>query len=322
MLPGNQPVKFIDKDISNIIPLQTVSLILTCHNQHVYLQQLIQLLEKFLDMEKDVEVIVADSTKEEIKLPPFVHYYRIPNNGPSAARNFGVSKAKGTWVLFCDADDLVNPFTIRNISTFAEQQPETDAFFFNFRQEEDGRVVTAAEKYYDDFEQPAELKFQTISEPGYFLQNFFPVHAALFRRSVFDQTKFHEPQWFIEDVRLYIEMALIPGIRMRYCNDAAFHSFHRFFKNRESLSSSNPEAYWKSVCSNYDFLVANKKQGFSGKLQLVKLVVINFHVVSHEMKPLLAASNKIIWDYFFGLPRLIKNRILYKAVVLLYNIIK
>lgn len=36
---------------------------------------------------------------------PFVHLYNQPNQGPSAARNHGIGKAVGEYILFCDSDD-------------------------------------------------------------------------------------------------------------------------------------------------------------------------------------------------------------------------
>ncbi len=35
-----------------------------------------------------------------------VRYHRIENSGPGIARNVGVSLATGTWIAFCDSDDL------------------------------------------------------------------------------------------------------------------------------------------------------------------------------------------------------------------------
>jgi glycosyltransferase involved in cell wall biosynthesis len=38
-----------------------------------------------------------------------VHYYYQKNQGPAGARNYGASRAKGTWLAFLDADDVWRP---------------------------------------------------------------------------------------------------------------------------------------------------------------------------------------------------------------------
>jgi glycosyltransferase involved in cell wall biosynthesis len=61
-----------------------------------------------------LEVLVIDdgSTGDTpAVVPPFltdprVRYHRRANQGPAAARNFGIAQAGGTWVAFLDADDL------------------------------------------------------------------------------------------------------------------------------------------------------------------------------------------------------------------------
>ena len=41
--------------------------------------------------------------------PDFFHVYHIPNQGVSHARNYGVSKAQGEYILFVDSDDFIAP---------------------------------------------------------------------------------------------------------------------------------------------------------------------------------------------------------------------
>lgn len=45
----------------------------------------------------------ADAHSEQIC------YYRKENGGPGLARNFGISKAKGDYLMFVDSDDIVDP---------------------------------------------------------------------------------------------------------------------------------------------------------------------------------------------------------------------
>lgn len=60
------------------------------------------------------EIIVVDDgstddTETVVARYGAVRHHRISNVGPSAARNVGVSLARGSWIAFCDSDDLWRP---------------------------------------------------------------------------------------------------------------------------------------------------------------------------------------------------------------------
>ena len=48
------------------------------------------------------------------KIDNRIRVYHKSNGGASSARNFGLSKAKGDWVTFCDSDDWVYPMWLQN----------------------------------------------------------------------------------------------------------------------------------------------------------------------------------------------------------------
>lgn len=41
-----------------------------------------------------------------------IHPYHIKNQGVSHARNYGVSKVSGEWIIFVDADDIIAPYML------------------------------------------------------------------------------------------------------------------------------------------------------------------------------------------------------------------
>jgi glycosyltransferase involved in cell wall biosynthesis len=51
----------------------------------------------------ETEAIIQSSSDKRIR------YYKLENRGQCAASNFGLSKAKGDYVKFFDADDIMNP---------------------------------------------------------------------------------------------------------------------------------------------------------------------------------------------------------------------
>ncbi len=65
---------------------------------------------------QDYEIVVVDdgSTDNSVEVvkeynDPKILLYSQKNSGPSSARNFGVNKSNGDWIIFLDADDTLCP---------------------------------------------------------------------------------------------------------------------------------------------------------------------------------------------------------------------
>ena len=93
-----------------------ISVIVPIYNVEPYLQKCLDSLvaQKFMD----VEFILIDdgSTDRSGKIAaayadadPRFFVYSTANHGLSAARNLGIEKARGDWLMFVDSDDYVTP---------------------------------------------------------------------------------------------------------------------------------------------------------------------------------------------------------------------
>lgn len=93
-----------------------VSVIIPCYNRAHFLPETLgSVLGQCIT---DIECIVVDdgSTDDTMVLmnrfcarDPRVRYFRQENNGPSAARNFGLEEARGRFIQFLDSDDIIVP---------------------------------------------------------------------------------------------------------------------------------------------------------------------------------------------------------------------
>jgi glycosyltransferase involved in cell wall biosynthesis len=85
------------------------SIVIPCYNGFDNLKRLLEQLHVNLAAVNDkIEVIVVDDGSDNIfqgALPNFVSLFRKENGGVSSARNYGLERATGQYILFLDCDD-------------------------------------------------------------------------------------------------------------------------------------------------------------------------------------------------------------------------
>lgn len=102
-----------------------LSIIIPMYNTEPYIDQLLKALAPQLTDE--TEVIVVDDGSDFPFLPPYpsIKVIRQTNKGVSAARNAGLKKAKGQYIVFIDSDDLVSDDYIAQVFKAIEPEPDT-----------------------------------------------------------------------------------------------------------------------------------------------------------------------------------------------------
>ncbi|MBP3635036.1 MAG: glycosyltransferase family 2 protein [Bacilli bacterium] len=94
-----------------------ISIIIPVYNGEEYIEKCINsIISQTYD---NLEIIViddgsTDNTREKLQkiLDPRVNKIYIKNNGVSNARNIGIKKAKGKYLMFIDVDDYIDKHTI------------------------------------------------------------------------------------------------------------------------------------------------------------------------------------------------------------------
>lgn len=102
-----------------------LSIIIPCYNAEPYIDELMKsLMPQVTDR---VEVIVVDDGSKFPYLPTFpkVKVFRKENGGVSSARNLGLKKAKGEYIAFVDADDILSGDYIEKVFAAIESDPDT-----------------------------------------------------------------------------------------------------------------------------------------------------------------------------------------------------
>ena len=114
------------------------SVVVPVYNTHEELKTIVHWFERVISnrVEKDVELIVIDdgsSKKLNESFTEGVRYFHKENGGVSSARNLGVKKATGKYVLFLDSDDSYcdNIFNVLDKTTGANANHDIITFSYN-----------------------------------------------------------------------------------------------------------------------------------------------------------------------------------------------
>lgn len=205
-----------------------------------------------------------------------ISLYKQENSGPSAARNLGIRKAIGEYVIFIDSDDVIAP-------TYLEEMVSQQMKY--------GRsvlVVSTITLFYDNYEFGDDVvsnskgnmikkeDFVKLYKRALFNSPVNKVYSlfAIKKNNIF----FPESIQIGEDLLFNIEYLKKSGMKEYYIIEGGKYFYRR--SNKESLSTSFKDHYYEHVRMEYDSLC-----------ELVEL-----YKVSEEDKKLLAEEfHYLLW---------------------------
>jgi glycosyltransferase involved in cell wall biosynthesis len=151
-----------------------------------------------------------DGAIQAAKAYPEIHMIRTENQGPSRARNLGTALARGRYLQYLDADDLLEPGKLATQLTALEQTGADVAYgaWQRLRAQSDGSF--AAESCVD-------RRLSESPELELFTDFWCPPAAYLFRRDLVDRVGgWNERLPIIQDARFALDCALHGG-RFLHC---------------------------------------------------------------------------------------------------------
>ncbi|WP_223582063.1 glycosyltransferase family 2 protein [Sphingobacterium sp. GVS05A] len=173
-----------------------VSIIIPCYNNADTIQEALDSV--YNQTYKEFEVIVVNDGSQDQSAEKIREYQESyaeliflnqDNRGPSAARNYGASIAKGHYIIFLDGDDRLHEEYISTCIDHFESDATLDLVY----------SVTEL------FENESGVFFLAEYDPKTILiQNCFPITAMIRRKDFFANGQFDEKLRIAEDWEMWI----------------------------------------------------------------------------------------------------------------------
>jgi glycosyltransferase involved in cell wall biosynthesis len=210
-----------------------VSVIVPCFNQGHYLQQ--SVASALEACAHPLEIIVVDDgssdpgiarhlAEAEQLAPGVVRIHRQANQGLSGARNSGIELARGEYLQFLDADDVLTPGKIDVQIAQLEINPGLDVSVCNYLLCDETRgMFIKTEEPIARFE-ISEQDFLYRWERGFVI----PIHCGLFRRAALREYRFDTHARAKEDWLFWTSLSM-GGTRFGYV-----HGHWAIYRQHES----------------------------------------------------------------------------------------
>jgi len=183
-------------------------------------------------------------------------YYYQENSGPSVARNKGIDLARGEYLQFLDADDVIAPDRL-DIMISAYEENEQLIYYSNLRLGEENNIFSTAK-----MSLPANLAHEMgfAEFYKYFGRKFIIIPACvLFPSNIFKTCRWNNKLSFSEDLDLYL-CILNTGIKFKYIDKELViyrNTSGSLSKNAIKVIESNFEIFAKWFKKKYTFTYIN-----------------------------------------------------------------
>lgn len=181
-----------------------ISIIIPVYNVQDYLARSVDAILKN-DTEGCEVILVDDGSKDGSPAicdayaaahPELIRVLHQENAGPGAARNAGISAARGEWFLFVDSDDRLAPNALQRLRA-AIAEEEADVISFQFYKE------SVKGETWEEWSGPMQARTRfSLAEQPVFLLTQPSCWLRLWKRSVFSDNDIRFPNvvWY-EDIR-------------------------------------------------------------------------------------------------------------------------
>ena len=286
-----------------------ISIVIPVYNSENYLSACLDsLLNQGLEEDEYEIILVNDGSKDGSlticemysDICPNITIFSQENQGVSMARNLGLSKAKGIWVMFVDSDDFICKNSLRYLLDHYCND-EFDGIRFWTRIRSDAEI---------DREMSCEGEVRFIGGGYEFIENFgldtFCI-SYLYKRSFLTRNNIHFSPYRIGEDFLFTSQFLLS--RPRICSTSSV--VYQYLIHPNSATTSRDKVHARRCA--YDHLEVNKilinqlnnikhslpkvfekgKETIQGKLLLIFSRILSSDINSKEFRQIIKEQKEI-----------------------------
>ena len=243
-----------------------LSVVIPYHNGEKWVGKCLDsLLMQDLQTDEYEIIVVDDGSTHSIEALmtyvndyPHIHYIHQRNQKHAAARNYGLTIAKGEYVFFCDCDDFVAENVLGRLYDLAASEA-ADVLLFNSRSLAENDNPPQPKRNFDDIKL-FESGMAYMSQPPY--QFGGGVWQFLIRRGLMEEknVKFAPEMVNREEYLFFLQMLLASGKVLKVDVDVYYYVQHPTSWVRLEGKVYHTEAFVDCIFSYLKFLTKIRKQ--------------------------------------------------------------
>lgn len=241
-----------------------VSVIVPVYNVENYLNRCIDSLTSQTIDKKDMEVILVDDGStdnspaicdEYAEKYDYIRVFHIENNGVSNARNLGMDKARGKYIMFLDSDDYLSKKSVESIAKFFNKNEDrVDVVTYREKVDVRGKIKDSTHFRYHYIKKSGVYDLDT-PEYMFFVQSHMNICV---KNRGKDNFKFDTTMIFHEDQKFILSNLAEKG-KIGFCKPAVYY----YYKNMNGATSTRSHPYyifektmalWESFILNKDYV--------------------------------------------------------------------
>jgi len=233
-----------------------VSIIVAVYNNEKYVEECIRsVIQQDFGFTKIQLILIDDGSTDNSAAicEKYANEYqnillvKQENHGVSYARNSGIQKAEGKYMMILDSDDFLSTNAVKELYGFMEANPETDISSYTMKNYKEGKETN----HYRN-------KLYIFGTGIYPIEDFPHLSQAtiniIFRNEGKDNILYDEKMTLAEDEKFNTAIIMKKG-KIGFCENAIYY----YRKHGESVSSTkqNPYYCFHQFTNYFQYLIDN-----------------------------------------------------------------